>query len=208
MASFDTLPTWINQTFYSASAEALDERDEFVVEFPSYDFQSSPIYLLSDAELRETVLNRTYSIAAIELINDTELLGNLSSTGLNSRLDSFLLLLQGEAVASALSILLAVFLYALSLLTLLGNGIVVYAILTERKLRTVSAAFISLSCFCLFSCKVFPFFDRHSLSCCNLIHSRPKLFGWPSSLQILLIFIIHTGPVILVRHDLTINSPF
>lgn len=138
MASFDTLPTWINQSFYSSSAESLDERDEFVVEFPSYDFQSSPIYLLSDAELRETVLNRTYSIASIELFNDTDLFGNLSSTSLNSRLDSFLLLLQGEAVASTLSILLAVFLYALSLLTLLGNGIVVYAILTERKLRTVS----------------------------------------------------------------------
>ena len=135
MASFDTLlPTWINQSFYSS--ESLDERDEFVLEFPSYDFQSSPIYLLSDSDLKETILNRTYSIASIELINDTELFGNFSSP--SSKFDSFLLLLQGETVASTLSILLAVFLYALSLLTLLGNGIVVYAILTERKLRTVS----------------------------------------------------------------------
>ena len=141
MASFDyPLPAWINQSFYPESAESLNERDEFVVEFPSYDFQPSPVYLLSDSDLKETIPNRTYTIAAIQLINDTEPLANFSSTSLaGSKFDSFLLLLQGEAVASTLSILLAVFLYALSLLTLLGNGIVVYAILTERKLRTVSA---------------------------------------------------------------------
>lgn len=156
MASFDTLSTWINQSFYSASTE--DEGDEFVVEFPSYDFQSSPIYLLSDSDTKETILNRTYTIAAIELINDTELLSNLTST--SSKFDSFLLLLQDPTVASTLSILLAVFLYALSLLTLLGNGIVVYAILTERKLRTVSAhlVFNRLACVSFFLKKRTGFF--------------------------------------------------
>lgn len=139
MASFEPLhtTTWINQS--TISSELVDEqRDEFVVEFPSYD--SSPIYLI-DSDLKETVLSSgNYSIAAIELINDTEF-GNLSSS--SSNFDSLLLLLQGETVAGTLSILLAVFLYTLSLLTILGNAIVVYAILTERKLRTVSSTFYS-----------------------------------------------------------------
>lgn len=159
MASFEPLhtTTWINQS--TISSELVDEqRDEFVVEFPSYD--SSPIYLI-DSDLKETVLSSgNYSIAAIELINDTEF-GNLSSS--SSNFDSLLLLLQGETVAGTLSILLAVFLYTLSLLTILGNAIVVYAILTERKLRTVSSTFYST--FSLYSF-FFVFFPCFSLVFC------------------------------------------
>ena len=117
MASFETVSktiyTWINQSTYSSE---LDDRDEFIVEFPSYD--SSPIYLL-DSDLKDTFLNRNYSITSIKLLNDTDSFNNFSSN--LTRFDSFFLFLQGDTVANTLSILLAIFLYTLSLLTILGN---------------------------------------------------------------------------------------
>lgn len=148
MASFESIPntarnTWINQST-SLSTEQLDEeRDEiFVLEFPSYD--SLPIYLIN-SDLKETVFTKNFSIAAIELINNTgQFSKNFTSTNssvVNSKFESLFIFLQSETLAGTLSILLAVFLYTLSLLTILGNAIVVYAILTERKLRTVSFTF-------------------------------------------------------------------
>ena len=137
MASFEAIinQNWINQT--TTSNELIDDkRDEFIVELPSYDtiYDSSPIYLL-DTELKEySILNRNFTITAIELINNTEQFNQFNST--NSKFESIFIFLQGQPVIHTLYILLAVFLYTLSLLTLLGNAIVVYAILTERKLRT------------------------------------------------------------------------
>lgn len=142
MAIFEPIVNSQSVAWNQSFTDLIDEkRDEFIVELPSYDtiYDSSPIYLFN-SELKDTYLDPNFTITAIELLNDTDQLNNLSN--ITSKFESFSIFLQGQTVTHTLYILLAIFLYTLSLLTLLGNGIVIYAIATERKLRTVSYLFL------------------------------------------------------------------
>lgn len=63
-------------------------------------------------------------------------------------------------------------LYALALLTLLGNAIVIHAIRTERKLRTVSSSFIIFRCIDILSLMLL----FANLNRCSAFESKSFLF--------------------------------